>query len=99
MYTLLEGDEETFTFKIERKTYKLPRITSLPFRKFRKFQERVKSSDNKNEEAIDCIFGLFEEYIPDALDKMTFAEVAQLAGDYAANNGDVALGESSTSSD
>ena len=96
MYVVKESDAPEFQFESNGVVYSVPRRESLPVPTFRKMRKRISEAENQEEEAIDAILDLFEEFAPGSLDGMTFAQAVELITAY---TGDNDLGESLPSSD
>lgn len=99
MYKVETGETTQFEFSIGRKKYAIPSRESLPMPKFRAMRKRIAEADEKEEEAINAVFDLFDEYAPGALDSLTFEQALKLCNAYATGGDGDTLGESSTSSD
>ena len=96
MYTVEKAEAPLFEFKVGRKTYSVPCRESLPFRKYRELQQRIKEAEDQENEAVMAIIDLIEEYAPGSLDDLTFQQVIGIVSAYSKA---ADLGESSTSSD
>ena len=96
MYVVSESDARDFEFQVDGVVYSVPRRESLPIPKFRELRKRISEAENQEEEAIDAILDLFEEYAPGAVAKLNFAQAVELITAYTSGE---ELGESSPSSD
>jgi len=97
MYIVDETKASDFEFAIGGEVFKVPRRESLPVPVFRKIRERIANATNQEEEAIDAIFDLFEEFSPGAMEKLTYEQALGLIRAYTSDD-DGDLGESSPSS-
>lgn len=94
MYKVETGGASLFEFEIGRKKYKVPRRESLPMPKFREMRKRIAEAEDKDEEAINAIFDLFDEFAPGALDSLTFEQALKLVTAYTSDDDGEPLGES-----
>lgn len=95
MYVVDTQEAKGFEFMVDGKVYNIPRRESLPISKYREIRKRINEASNPEEEAIDAIFDLFDEYAPGVIGSMTFGEAVKLVKAYTS---DEDLGESSPSS-
>lgn len=98
MYVVKETQAREFTFKIGDMVYSIPHRESLPVPTFRELRRRISDAENQEEEAIDAIFDLFEEFAPGSISCLTFEQAIGLIKAYSSDD-DGDLGESSPSSD
>ena len=97
MYVVEESKASDFEFSIGDVSYSVPRRESLPVPVFRKIRKRIAQVENQEEEAIDAMFDLFDEFAQGALDNLTYEQAMGLIKAYMADD-DGDLGESSPSS-
>ena len=95
MFKIPETEPEVFEFEFEGETYSIPAVSALGINRFRKIRKALKASSNQSETMFDELMSVFDEYIPEAMEKMTMGQATALFREYArATNGNASLGES-----
>lgn len=94
MFKLEESKAKTFDFEFEGKTYSVPSRESLPFATFRAIRKAIAESDNPEETGFDEIMKLFDEYIPEVMEKIDFEQAARLFSAYSTMDEGESLGKS-----
>lgn len=94
MFKLESGDAQSFEFEFEGKKYTIPSRLGLPMKRFRKIQKAISQSDDKEETLFDEIMGVFDEYAPDVMDKLTLGQAMELFTAYSTDEDAPSLGES-----
>lgn len=94
MYTIAKSKPKTFDFQIEgqKKTYSVPLLRELPLEMVIKAEDL--KEDASDLEALSFIKGIFDEYAPGVVDKLSAEQFGLLFQAYlAAAENDVSLGE------
>lgn len=78
MYKLENSTAKTFDFEYEGKTYSVPARTSLPMSTFRAIRKAIADSDNPEETGFDEIMKLFDEYIPEVMERIDMGQALEL---------------------
>ena len=94
MFELSESTADVFRFTYKGKEYAIPSRASLPLPVFRRIRKAISESDNPEEEGFDQIMALFDEYIPDVMEELSFEQAVKLFTAYANGGEDATMGES-----
>ena len=99
MYVLEARKPSMFEFEYDGERYSVPSVDSLPFKTFMRIRRKLaESGADAGELGFDEVMGLFEQYVPDVMERLKVDEAKELFVAYA-SSGTASLGESSPSSD
>jgi len=94
MYAVENDAGRVFEFSYEGETYSVPARESLPYKTFVRIQELIDGADDKSAAAIAAVTGLFNEYAPGVIDKLTVEQALKLITAYSEAGDEPSLGES-----
>ena len=94
MFKLDESKAKTFDFEFEGKTYSVPSRNSLPMRTFREIRKALSDSNNSEEALFDEIMKVFDEYIPEVMERIDLGQAMELFKAYSVEDDGESLGES-----
>lgn len=94
MFKLEESKAKTFDFEYEGKTYSVPSRNSLPMSTFRAIRAALAESGGSEEVLFDEIMKIFDEYIPDVMERIDLGQAMELFKAYSVEDEGASLGES-----
>ena len=94
MFKLEDSRAKTFDFEFEGKTYSVPSRNSLPMTKFREIRKALSESGNSEEVLFDEIMKIFDEYIPEVMERIDLGQAMELFKAYSVEDEGASLGES-----
>ena len=94
MFKLDESKAKTFDFEFEGKTYSVPSRNSLPMRTVREIRKALSDSNNSEEALFDEIMKVFDEYIPEVMERIDLGQAMELFKAYSVEDDGESLGES-----
>ena len=94
MFKLEDSKAKTFDFEYEGKTYSVPSRNSLPMTKFREIRKALAESGNSEEVLFDEIMKIFDEYIPEVMERIDLGQAMELFKAYSIEDEGASLGES-----
>lgn len=93
MFKLDKCTANPFEFEFEGKTYTVPNKLDLPMPVFMAIRKAIIESNDPQEALFDEVMKLFEQYVPEVMEKITLSQATELFKAYAIDEGD-SLGES-----
>lgn len=99
MFKLDGSESRTFDFEFDGKSYSVPSRESLPLPKFRAIRRALAEADNAEEALFDEIMKLFDEHVPEVMERIDLGQAMALFKAYSTGGDEADLGESSASSD
>lgn len=93
MFKLDDSKAESFKFEFEGKVYSIPSRTGLPMSTFRNIRKALAESDNSEEALFDEIMKVFDQYIPDVMERIDLNQAMELFKAYSVEDDGASLGE------
>lgn len=94
MFKLDASTAKTFDFEYDGKTYSIPSRESLPMSTFRSIRKAIAESDNSDEALFDEIMKLFDEYVPEVMERIDLGQAMELFKAYSSEDDGASLGKS-----
>ena len=94
MFKLEDSKAKTFDFEFDGKTYSVPSRDSLPMSTFRSIRKALAESGNSEEVLFDEIMKIFDEYIPEVMERIDLGQAMELFKAYSVEDDGASLGES-----
>lgn len=92
MYVVEDLEPKSFEFKIKNKKYSIPLFQYMPYTVMLDLQKKINEAMEADDkmQLLELVSTIFEEYAPDALEKLTTKQFSDLMGAYfEANNATV----------
>jgi hypothetical protein len=95
MFKLDSDNSNAFEFEFEGETYSVPSRLGLPMARFRRMRKALASAEDKNEALFDEVMAVFDEYVPEVMERITLEQAMSLFRAYSlGEDEEVSLGES-----
>lgn len=94
MFKLEDSKAKTFEFEFDGKTYSVPSRESLPMSTFRAIRAALAESGGSEEVLFDEIMKIFDEYIPEVMERIDLGQAMELFKAYSVEDDGASLGES-----
>ena len=94
MFKLESKPKQDFKFEFEGEVYSIPSRSSLPMKRFREIRKAIQESDSPEETGFDEIMKIFDEHIPEVMERIDMAQAMELFRAYSNGGDEASLGKS-----